>query len=74
MASDHRESHLIRKEYTIDCSKIDSLPTLTVTLGGGKTFTLTGKDYVLQVSGPIGPIGVWFQPCAVARIRLTWLD
>jgi len=57
------------KEYTIDCSKIDSLPTLSLTLGGGKTFTLTGKNYVLQVSGqclfafmgieiPSGPIWI----------------
>jgi hypothetical protein len=38
------------KEYTIDCSKISSLPALDVTLGG-KKFTLTGQDYVLQVSG-----------------------
>jgi len=39
------------KEYTIDCSKIDSLPAVELTLGGGKKFTLEGKDYVLQVSG-----------------------
>jgi hypothetical protein len=41
---------LAGKEYTIDCSKIDSLPALDVTLGGQK-FTLEGKDYVLQISG-----------------------
>merc|ERR1711988_1788520 len=39
------------KEYTIDCSKISSLPDLDITLGGGKKFTLTGSDYVLQVQG-----------------------
>merc|ERR1719265_1339158 len=39
------------KEYTIDCSKISSLPDLDITLGGGKKFTLSGSDYVLQVSG-----------------------
>merc|ERR1711939_627759 len=39
------------KEYTIDCSKISSLPELEVTLGGGKKFTLTGSDYVISVSG-----------------------
>merc|ERR1712118_46984 len=37
------------KEYTIDCSKMDSLKPLEITLGGGKKFTLEGKDYVLQV-------------------------
>merc|ERR1719424_2055139 len=39
------------KEYTIDCSKIASLPSVEITLGGGHKFTLEGKDYVLQVSG-----------------------
>merc|ERR1712159_319867 len=39
------------KEYVIDCSKVASLPELTVTLGGGKTFTLAGSDYTLSVSG-----------------------
>merc|ERR1719265_770934 len=39
------------KEYTIDCSKAAALPALEITLGGGKKFTLEGKDYVLNVSG-----------------------
>lgn len=38
------------KEYTIDCSKKASLPNLEVTLGG-KVFTLSPDDYVLEVSG-----------------------
>merc|ERR1712039_986994 len=37
------------KEYVVDCAKKSSLPTLSVTLGG-KDFTLTADDYVLQVS------------------------
>jgi hypothetical protein len=37
-------------EYTLDCSKLDSLPSLTITLAG-KDYTLTGKDYAVQVSG-----------------------
>jgi hypothetical protein len=41
---------LMGKEYTIDCSKTASLPDLVVTLGG-KDFTLSGKDYVIEVSG-----------------------
>jgi hypothetical protein len=35
-------------EYTIDCSKISSLPDLSITLGGN-TFTLTGADYTINV-------------------------
>merc|ERR1712232_982222 len=38
------------KEYTIDCSKVSSLPKLTVTLGG-HDFVLEGSDYTLSVSG-----------------------
>merc|ERR1711959_723547 len=37
------------KEWTIDCSKIDTLPKLDIMIGG-KPFPLEGKDYVLQVS------------------------
>jgi len=37
-------------EYTLDCSKLDSLPDLTITLAG-KDYVLTGKDYALSVSG-----------------------
>jgi len=36
-------------EYTIDCSTISSLPTLTVTLNGA-AFQLSGEDYVVQIS------------------------
>jgi len=36
-------------EYTVDCSKISSMPTLSFTING-KEFTLDGEDYVLKVS------------------------
>jgi cathepsin D len=36
-------------EYSIDCSKISSLPDISFTLNG-KDFVLHGSDYVLQVS------------------------
>ena len=35
-------------KYSIDCSKIDSLPSLTFTING-QDFVIDGKDYVLQV-------------------------
>ncbi len=35
-------------EFTVDCSAIDSMPNIDVTLGG-KNFTLTAKDYVLNI-------------------------
>lgn len=35
-------------EFTIDCSKIDSLPDIVIEFGG-QTFTLTGKDYTINV-------------------------
>lgn len=38
---------VLGKEYVIDCSKISSLPTLTVTLGGND-FTLEGSDYTIN--------------------------
>jgi saccharopepsin len=41
---------IMGKEYVVDCSKKSSLPELKVTLGG-KDFTLTADDYVLEVSG-----------------------
>jgi len=58
-------------EYTIDCSKIPSLPTLTVSLGGSN-FTLSGADYVINagegvclfgmlgidIPAPMGPLWI----------------
>ena len=37
-------------QYTIDCSKVASLPSITFTFNG-RDFTLTGNDYILQVQG-----------------------
>jgi len=36
-------------EYTIDCAAIPSLPTMTVSLGGGHLFNLTGTDYTINI-------------------------
>jgi len=36
-------------EYTVDCSQISSMPTISFKLGG-TTFPLEGSDYVIQVS------------------------
>merc|ERR1711907_663648 len=41
---------IMGKEYTIDCGKKSSLPSLSVTLGG-KAFALSPDDYVISVSG-----------------------
>merc|ERR1719379_443466 len=38
------------KEYTIDCSKKSSLSNLEISLGG-KSFSLSPEDYILEVSG-----------------------
>jgi len=36
-------------ESTVDCSQVPTLPNVIITLGG-KPFTLTPKDYILEVS------------------------
>merc|ERR1711907_459048 len=41
---------LAHGEYTLDCSKLDTLPKLTITLNG-KDFVLEGKDYAIEISG-----------------------
>ncbi|KAI9830230.1 MAG: Vacuolar protease A [Sarea resinae] len=57
-------------QYTVDCSKRDSLPDLTFTLTG-HNFTITPYDYILEVQGscisafmgmdfpePVGPLAI----------------
>eukprot|EP00088_Acartia_fossae_P048779 TRINITY_DN532_c0_g1_i2.p1 TRINITY_DN532_c0_g1~~TRINITY_DN532_c0_g1_i2.p1 ORF type:complete len:397 (-),score=120.12 TRINITY_DN532_c0_g1_i2:54-1244(-) len=58
-------------QYFIDCNQVSGLPSIDFTFGG-KAFTLTGKDYVLEVtqlgqtqciSGFMGldlPMGPWW--------------
>jgi len=41
-------SEIIAGEYSIPCEKIPELPDVVITLGG-QQFTLTGKDYILEV-------------------------
>jgi len=50
LASKAGAKSLLGKEYTIDCGKVASLPSLSVTLGG-KEFTLEGSDYVINMGG-----------------------
>jgi cathepsin D len=40
---------LMKGEYMVDCNKLDQMPNIDFTFGGRK-FTLTPKDYVLQMS------------------------
>ncbi|MEE6512228.1 hypothetical protein FKM82_019142 [Ascaphus truei] len=40
---------LIQGEYMVQCDKIPSLPVITLAFGG-KTYSLTGEQYVLKVS------------------------
>jgi len=37
-------------QYTVDCSRVPDLPDLTFNFGG-KEFTITGEDYILQLQG-----------------------
>jgi len=50
-------------EYTVDCSKKDSMPKLSFTING-KAFELEGADYVLSVSGEclLGIMGIDVPP------------
>jgi len=41
---------LLHGEYTVDCSKVSTLPTISFSIGG-KEFALEGSDYVLNVQG-----------------------
>jgi cathepsin D len=40
---------LMAGEYTVNCSKINDLPIISMVING-KKFDLTGKDYILKVS------------------------
>jgi len=44
-------------EYTIDCSKVSSLPSLIVNIGGN-SFTLTGTDYVINQEDVMCLVGI----------------
>ncbi|KAL1506452.1 hypothetical protein ABEB36_005816 [Hypothenemus hampei] len=46
---------LVAGEYTIDCDKIPTLPTIDFTIGG-KNFSLEGKDYVWEVDSGFGVV------------------
>jgi hypothetical protein len=40
------------KEFTIDCSKVATLPPITISFGG-QNFTFQGPDYVINMEGAI---------------------
>ena len=39
---------IVGGEYTIDCSKVPTLPAMDFVIGG-KKYTLKGSDYILKV-------------------------
>ncbi|XP_032939914.1 cathepsin D-like [Catharus ustulatus] len=50
-------SRAVGGQYLLDCDKVPSLPNVTFVLGG-KEFTLSARDYVLQVSQWGSPVCV----------------
>merc|ERR1719436_1879448 len=54
---------LLHGEYTVDCSRASTMPTISFNIGG-KEFALEGSEYVLSVSGQclLGFIGLDVPP------------
>ncbi|XP_024882835.1 lysosomal aspartic protease-like [Temnothorax curvispinosus] len=40
-------------EFTVDCNEISNLPDINFVIGG-KTFRLTGQDYILKLGAELG--------------------
>lgn len=45
--------NILTGRYDILCSNVDKMPTINITLGG-RTFQLTGKDYIVYNNVPLG--------------------
>jgi cathepsin D len=45
-------------EYTVDCSKVSSMPNIEVSIGGGNSFSITPAQYVISDEGVICLLGV----------------
>merc|ERR1712216_502722 len=54
---------MIKGEYSVDCSKVSSMPTISFTIAG-KAFALEGSEYVLNVQGQclLGIMGIDVPP------------